>query len=67
MILKLKDQDFDLLPERAFYWPQEKILGLSDIHPGKAFTLQQAGIPVPSSDTEVLVKIAQLISDYQPT
>ena len=67
MILKLKDQDFDLLPERAFYWPQEKILGLSDIHPGKAFTLQQSGIPVPSSDTEELLKIAQLISDYQPT
>ncbi len=67
MKLKLKDQDFELLPERAFFWHQEKLLDLSDIHLGKAFILQQAGIPVPATDSEDLHKIAQLIAICKPT
>lgn len=66
MLLHLKSEQIKLLPERAFFWPQKKILGMSDIHIGKTISLQKMGIPVPSNQNEDLFKLAQLIEKYQP-
>jgi uncharacterized protein len=48
MKLTIAHEEIQLLSEKAFFWPKEKLIGLSDIHIGKAESLQKMGIPVPS-------------------
>ena len=38
----------ELLPQRAVWDPEQKLLLLADVHLGKAETFQAAGIPLPS-------------------
>jgi len=62
MILRCAGEQIQLLPEKAFYWPKEKLLGFSDVHLGKAESLQQYGIPLPSgSHSEDLNRMTKLI------
>ncbi|MEX0780185.1 MAG: ligase-associated DNA damage response endonuclease PdeM [Balneolales bacterium] len=37
----------ELLPEKAIYWSDKKILIIADTHFGKVGTFRQAGIPIP--------------------
>lgn len=48
MKIRVKNEDLILLPEKALYWPDRKILVTSDLHLGKAESMQAAGVPVPS-------------------
>lgn len=48
MKIILAHETIELLPEKAFLWKKERLLGLSDIHIGKIESLQAAGIPLPS-------------------
>jgi DNA ligase-associated metallophosphoesterase len=41
----------NLLPDRAVYWPKEKILYVADTHFGKAATFRKVGIPVSEHTT----------------
>jgi DNA ligase-associated metallophosphoesterase len=66
VLVLMKSEQIELLPERAFFWPQKKILGLSDIHVGKAVSLQKLGIPIPSHDNDDLYNLADLIQKHQP-
>lgn len=62
MNVTLANEEIELLPEKAFYWKKESLLGFSDVHLGKAESLQSYGIPVPSgSHHEDLKKISNLI------
>ena len=51
MIVRLGDERFSLLPQRAAYWPAERLLVLGDLHFGKAATFRSRGIPVPGGTT----------------
>lgn len=45
--LSLHGQTLSLLPQRAIFWREEKILIVADVHLGKAQTFQRAGLAVP--------------------
>jgi uncharacterized protein len=44
---ELKEQHLWLLPQKAIWWEDEKMILLSDLHLGKATHFRKAGIPVP--------------------
>jgi DNA ligase-associated metallophosphoesterase len=65
MIIQAAQQDIELLPEKAFLWHSEHLLGLSDLHLGKAESYQAAGVPVPSGGhKEDLGLLSELIHRY---
>ncbi len=56
-----------LLPERALWWPAQRVLWVADLHLGKAATFRALGQPVPSGTTLAnLQRLSQLIAHYQP-
>lgn len=62
MRIQIANEDIELLPEKAFLWRRQNLLGLSDVHLGKAESYQHAGVPIPSgSHREDLHLIATLI------
>jgi DNA ligase-associated metallophosphoesterase len=40
-----------LLPQKALYWPRERLLVVADIHFGKAAAFRSLGVPVPRGTT----------------
>jgi DNA ligase-associated metallophosphoesterase len=40
-----------LLPQKAMYWPRERMLIVADIHFGKAAAFRSLGVPVPGGTT----------------
>jgi DNA ligase-associated metallophosphoesterase len=40
-----------LLPEKAVFWPREKMLIIADLHLGKPAAFRQSGVPVPETTT----------------
>lgn len=56
-----------LLPERALWWPAQRVLWLADLHLGKAATFRALGQPVPSGTTRAnLERLSQLVAHYAP-
>lgn len=56
-----------LLPERALWWPAQRVLWIADLHLGKAATYRALGQPVPGGTTrENLARISALLLHYQP-
>ncbi|MES2911003.1 MAG: ligase-associated DNA damage response endonuclease PdeM [Pseudomonadota bacterium] len=56
-----------LLPERALWWPAQRVLMIADLHIGKAATYRNLGQPVPSGTTrENLRRISRLLLQYRP-
>lgn len=47
MEIRLLDNHFRLLPQRAVYWKEQAALIVSDLHLGKTGHFRKAGIPVP--------------------
>lgn len=45
-------QALDLLPERALWWPSERMLFVADLHLGKAASYRALGQPVPGGTTQ---------------
>lgn len=48
MRIAVRDEWFELLPERALFWPARGLLVVADYHLGKAETFQQQGFWLPS-------------------
>lgn len=48
----LQDEQLQLLPERAVYWPSRNTLILSDLHWGKSAHFRKHGIPMPGGTQE---------------
>lgn len=48
MRITIARESLELLPEKALFWPAQKLLAVTDIHIGKAEGLQAQGIPIPS-------------------
>lgn len=56
-----------LLPERALWWPAERVLFIADLHLGKAATYRALGQPVPAGTTrENLARLSRLLLAYRP-
>ena len=49
--IELAGEQVLLLPEKALYWPREKMLIIADIHFGKAASFRALGVPVPGGTT----------------
>jgi DNA ligase-associated metallophosphoesterase len=64
-IFEKSGQRLELLPERAVWWPDRRILMVADLHWGKAEAFQGRGIPVPSGLlTTELERLGRLLADY---
>ncbi len=56
-----------LLPERALWWPAQRVLFVADLHLGKAATYRALGQPVPGGTTqENLARLDALIEKHAP-
>lgn len=67
LLIKIKEQDFYLHPNKAIFWVQERILLLADLHLGKAKHFRKAGFPVPSDvSNENWDRLLGLILAYKP-
>ncbi len=56
-----------LLPERALWWPAQRVLWIADLHLGKAATYRALGQPVPVGTTrDNLARLSELLVYYQP-
>jgi DNA ligase-associated metallophosphoesterase len=54
-----------LLPEKAVFWPAQKMLIIADIHFGKAASFRALGVPVPrGTTTENLLGLDALIDAH---
>jgi hypothetical protein len=40
----VREEEFELLPDRCLYWPSQELLVVADVHLGKAETFQQQGL-----------------------
>jgi len=49
--VRVAGENLLLLPEKAVYWPDEKMLIIADIHFGKAAAFRALGVPVPRGTT----------------
>jgi DNA ligase-associated metallophosphoesterase len=60
-------ETWQLLPEKAVYWPRQKTLIISDVHLGKAKHFQSQGISIPGDlGRKDIARIAVLLQQYQP-
>lgn len=61
------DYNFLLLPQKALFWQEEKILIVADVHLGKVGHFRKAGIAIPRSmEQEDLSMLSDLIHLYAP-
>jgi len=51
LTVELGDEQLVLLPQKAAFWPRERMLIIADIHFGKAAAFRSFGIPVPKGTT----------------
>ncbi len=51
MQITIADEALLLLPQRALYWPGQRLLVIADIHFGKAASFRALGVPVPAGTT----------------
>lgn len=64
---KILNQTLCLLPEKAIFWEERKLLIVADLHLGKAGHFRKSGIPV--SDlihSKDILMLEKLIQKYQP-
>lgn len=65
MKIIVNSHEFILLPEKALFWPKEKMLVVADIHLGKAATFRSYGIPIPEGCMhDDLYRLQELIRNY---
>ena len=63
----LLGQDLLLLPQKAIYWRQEKMLIAADIHLGKVGHFRKAGIAVPRDmEQNDLSVLSDLVDEHRP-
>ena len=63
--IEIAGQTLQLLPQRAAYWPAQRLLLIADIHFGKAAAFRALGVPVPSGTTsDNLARLDALIDAY---
>ena len=64
---KLLDQDLLLLPQKAIYWQQQRMLLVADVHLGKTGHFRKAGIAVPRDlEQNDLAVLSDLVDEFKP-
>jgi len=67
MVVAIGNFSFELLSQKALYWPSKKILLIADLHLGKVNHYRKAGYPVPTrandENTSVLI---DLLNHHKP-
>jgi uncharacterized protein len=67
MEIQLLNNHFELLPQRAIFWKEEKALILSDLHIGKGMHFRKEGIPIPKNVfDEDLQRLNDLVQQISP-
>lgn len=67
MELRIKNNTFVLLPQKAIYWKEQQTILISDLHIGKISHFRKAGIPVPQQGTQNNFKrLDEIIASTQP-
>ena len=62
-----RDQRLMMMPERALFWRERKMLVVADPHFGKAQLFREQGIPVPRGTTEDdLARLSRMMEDLRP-
>jgi len=62
LTVEMNGEQLVLLPQKAAFWPRERMLIIADIHFGKAAAFRSFGIPVPKgTTTENLLALDALI------
>lgn len=51
LVIQCAGETVWLLPERALWWPAQRMLMVADAHFGKAATFRARGVPVPAGST----------------
>lgn len=60
--VQIKDEAFDLHPQKVAYWPAEKTLFVADVHLGKSSSQRNKGIYLPNgSDNRDLSRLMELV------
>lgn len=68
MKITIRGEELILDKERAIYFPQQKMLAISDLHLGKAAHFRKAGLQIPSTLAQSdLQRLANLLDQYQPS
>ena len=66
-LIRWQGHPLELLPERAVWIPQQRLLLLADLHLGKAETFQAHGVPLPSDgDLGNLNRLLALANALKP-
>ncbi|HRK53357.1 MAG TPA: ligase-associated DNA damage response endonuclease PdeM [Cyclobacteriaceae bacterium] len=66
-VFKIRGTNLQLLPQKAIWVPEERILVLADLHLGKANHFRRSGIPVPNAvNNKNLETLIELINKHQP-
>ena len=66
MQIVLADESLILLPQRALYWPAQRLLVIADIHFGKAASFRALGVPVPAGTTSQNLAALDALIAAQP-
>ena len=65
LAVRIAGETMLLLPQKALYWPLEKMLVIADIHFGKAAAFRALGVPVPrGTTTENLTGLDALVDAH---
>lgn len=67
MVVAIGNFTFELLSQKALYWPAKKILLIADLHLGKVNHYRKAGYPVPTkANDENTTVLIDLLNHYKP-
>lgn len=68
MELRIRNNTFILLPQKAIYWKEQQTILVSDLHIGKIYHFRKAGIPVPQEGAQNNFKrLDEIILNTNPT
>jgi DNA ligase-associated metallophosphoesterase len=68
MELRIRNNTFLLLPQKAIYWKEQRTILVSDLHIGKISHFRKAGIPVPQEGFQNNFKrLDEIIKNNNPT
>jgi uncharacterized protein len=64
----VEGEPFQLLAERALFWPRTRMLIVADLHLAKADVFRARGIPIPTGTTaQTLQRLETLLKSHQAT
>lgn len=68
MELRIKNNTFLLLPQKAIYWKEQRKIIVSDLHIGKISHFRKAGIPIPQEGSQNnFNRLDEIVRNNHPT